>query len=112
VSSPNLLTTSPLIPPSLQTQTQEESSEEDEEPRRPAQKNGRRTVQSEDETDEGEEDEGDEEMEVDADADSQDQVVKKLVRYALACEYQRVSIKRTGITEKGQHALADQRIGD
>lgn len=33
--------------------------------------------------------------------DGQDQVVKKLVRYALACEYQRVSIKRTGIAEKG-----------
>lgn len=30
------------------------------------------------------------------------QTVKKLVRYALACEYQRSTIKRTGITEKGK----------
>ncbi|RKF76664.1 putative mage family protein [Golovinomyces cichoracearum] len=29
------------------------------------------------------------------------QTVKKLVRYALACEYQRSTIKRTGITERG-----------
>jgi hypothetical protein len=50
-------------------------------------------------------------MDVDPDADSQDQVVKKLVRYALACEYQRVSIKRTGITEKGRHTLTERNIG-
>jgi len=43
----------------------------------------------------------DESMDVDGDVDSQDQLVKKLVRYALACEYQRVPIRRTGITEKG-----------
>jgi hypothetical protein len=43
-------------------------------------------------------------MDVDGnDADSQEQVVKKLVRYALACEYQRLPIKRTSITEKGPH---------
>jgi hypothetical protein len=40
----------------------------------------------------------------DADADAmpntQDQLVKKLVRYALACEYQRLPIRRAGITEK------------
>lgn len=41
-------------------------------------------------------------MDVDGDeADSQEQVVKKLVRYALACEYQRMPIKRANITEKG-----------
>lgn len=41
-------------------------------------------------------------MDVDGDeADSQDQLVKKLVRYALACEYQRIPIKRANITEKG-----------
>lgn len=37
---------------------------------------------------------------------SMDQSVKKLVRYALACEYQRTTIKRTGISEKGQHFLS------
>jgi hypothetical protein len=41
-------------------------------------------------------------MDVDEEADSQDQVVKKLVRYALACEFQRLPIKRIGITEKGR----------
>lgn len=44
------------------------------------------------------------EMEVDGDEDSQDQVVKKFVRYALACEYQRMPIKRANITEKGKHS--------
>lgn len=34
-------------------------------------------------------------------ATSQDQVVKKLVRYALACEYSRTTIKRDAIREKG-----------
>jgi hypothetical protein len=95
-----------------QTQTQEESSEEEEEPRRPTKKNGRRVVQSEDETEEEDEEEGEEEMEVDPDADSQDQVVKKLVRYALACEYQRVPIKRTGITEKGRNIHTGGSIRD
>lgn len=31
-----------------------------------------------------------------------DQSVKKLVRYALACEYSRIPISRTGIREKSQ----------
>jgi hypothetical protein len=43
-------------------------------------------------------------MDVDG-ADSQDQAVKKLVRYALACEFQRLVIRRTGITEKGSGAV-------
>lgn len=42
-------------------------------------------------------------MDVDGDGDdTQDQVVKRLVRYALACEYQRLPIKRANITEKGE----------
>lgn len=41
-------------------------------------------------------------MEVDEEEnESQDQLVKKLVRYALACEYSRLPIKRDGIREKG-----------
>lgn len=39
-------------------------------------------------------------MNVDAEQEPQDQVVKKLVRYALACEYQRMRITRTGIADK------------
>lgn len=41
-------------------------------------------------------------MDVDGE-ETLDQAVKKLVRYALACEYQRISIKRAGISEKGQY---------
>ena len=54
--------------------------------------------------DESEEDDAEEEApdeDMDGEADSQDQIVKKLVRYALACEYQRIPIKRIGISEKG-----------
>jgi hypothetical protein len=43
-------------------------------------------------------------MEVDdegEDGGSQDQLVKKLVRYALACEYSRQPIRREGIRDKG-----------
>lgn len=32
---------------------------------------------------------------------SKDQFVKKLVRYALACEYARLPIRRDGIKDKG-----------
>ncbi|CAG8962015.1 hypothetical protein HYFRA_00014123, partial [Hymenoscyphus fraxineus] len=77
---------------------EEESEEEDERPTQRAR--GRvQAADSDDESEEAEEGEG-----VDAggngEADSQDQVVKKLVRYALACEFQRIPIKRTGISER------------
>lgn len=43
-----------------------------------------------------------EEMEIDdSEKESKDQLVKKLVRYALACEYQRLPIRREGIRDKG-----------
>ena len=43
-----------------------------------------------------------EEMEInDSEKESKDQLVKKLVRYALACEYQRLPIRRDGIRDKG-----------
>lgn len=58
---------------------------------------------SESDSDAEDEEVGYDEMDLDGQADSQDQVVKKLVRYALACEFQRIPIKRVGISEKGQH---------
>jgi hypothetical protein len=83
------------------SQVQEDEEESEEERTQSTQRNRRRAPPSEDESEEEvEEDAVDEEM-VDAEPDSQDQIVKKLVRYALACEYQRTSIKRVGITEKG-----------
>lgn len=35
--------------------------------------------------------------------DETSQLIKKLVRYALACEYSRTPIRREGIKEKGAH---------
>jgi len=53
-----------------------------------------------------EEEDQDEETDADvAESSLQDQVVKKLLRYALACEHQRIRITRAGITEKGMVAL-------
>ncbi|CZS96517.1 uncharacterized protein RAG0_05805 [Rhynchosporium agropyri] len=76
----------------------EESSEE--ETRRQTQRGRKRPAESEDESEE-EADDGNDTMVVDAGLDeSQDQVVKKMVRYALACEFQRKSIKRQDISEK------------
>ena len=55
-------------------------------------------------------DDSDEDEEVDAEieasiagfVDSEDQLIKKLVRYALACEYSRQPIRREGIRDKGK----------
>ena len=85
-----------------QTQVEEESEEEVRPQTQTQTQRRRRQPVSEDESEEEADEDGDEEM-ADAEPNSQDQVVKKLVRYALACEYQRTLIKRTGITEKGQH---------
>ncbi|KAF8854370.1 MAGE-domain-containing protein [Acephala macrosclerotiorum] len=81
------------------TQAEDESSEEDR--RQSTQRNRRRAPTSSDEDEDEEEREGrEDEMDVDARPDAQDQVVKKIVRYALACEFQRMPIRKTGITEK------------
>jgi cytoskeletal protein RodZ len=76
-----------------------EEEEEEEQPTQRTQRGRARAPVSDDESEEEAED-GDE-TNVDATEDSQDQAVKKLVRYALACEFQRMVIRRTGITEKG-----------
>ena len=55
-------------------------------------------------------DDSDEEEEADVEAetsmvefvDSEDQLIKKLVRYALACEYSRQPIRREGVRDKGK----------
>ncbi|KAF4632220.1 hypothetical protein G7Y89_g5906 [Cudoniella acicularis] len=81
-----------------------EEEEEEEEDAQSTQHGRRHAPASEDESEEdgeegGEEDEG-ESMDVDGDQDNPDQVVKKFVRYALACEFQRVTIKRAALKEK------------
>jgi hypothetical protein len=69
-------------------------------------------VEDESEEEDDVEEEVDDKMDVDGDeADSQEQVVKKLVRYALACEYQRMPIKRANITEKGWSCIVGTRPG-
>jgi hypothetical protein len=86
------------------SQVQEDESEEDEERSQTqgTQRNRRRAPPSEDDSEEEVQEEDEEMPDADADAEpnSQDQLVKKLVRYALACEYQRLPIRRNGITEK------------
>lgn len=76
-------------------------NESDEEPTQSTQRRQRVPSEDEEDIEDREEDGGDEEMDVDEDADNQDQLVKKFVRYALACEYQRIPIRRNGISEKG-----------
>ncbi|KAH6710647.1 MAGE family-domain-containing protein [Leptodontidium sp. MPI-SDFR-AT-0119] len=94
------------------TVQQEESSEE--EAPRQTQRGRKQAVESDDDESEEDAEPGDDTMEVDGDLDeSQDQVVKKMVRYALACEFQRKSIKRQDISDKvigKQHRGAFKRV--
>jgi hypothetical protein len=80
-------------------QEAEEDEEEEEQPNQRTQRGRARAPVSDDDSEDEAED--GEEMAVDVAGDSQDQAVKKLVRYALACEFQRLAIRRTGIAEKG-----------
>lgn len=81
-------------------QAQQEESSEEERPRNTQRRKGKQRA-SEDDEEEEEDEESDNGMELDAGEDSQEQLTKKLIRYALACEYQRIPIRRAGITEKG-----------
>jgi hypothetical protein len=54
-------------------------------------------LQGEDDADYG----GDTRMDDAGPRDETSQLIKSLVRYALACEYSRTSIRRDGIREKG-----------
>lgn len=53
--------------------------------------------------DEGDEESGDDDMDMGGEAtqSADDQLAKKLVRYAISCEYSRVPIRRDGIKERG-----------
>lgn len=77
---------------------QRDDAEDDESPR-PRQRRNRNESEDEDE-----DASADESMEVDGGAEQQsadDILAKKLVRYALSCEYARVPIRRDGIKERG-----------
>lgn len=72
--------------------------EDEDEEQRPR----RRQRLAEDDTEEEEgEDAGEYEAQRDAAESSEAQLVKKLVRYAMACDFSRTPIRRDGIKEKG-----------
>ncbi|KAJ8125668.1 hypothetical protein O1611_g7970 [Lasiodiplodia mahajangana] len=78
----------------------------------------RRHLKAAPESDDGADSSENEDVDMDrlagADNTSDDQLVKKLVRYALACEYARIPIKRDGIRDKvlGTHARSFRRVFD
>ncbi|CAL3964370.1 unnamed protein product [Diplocarpon coronariae] len=76
---------------------QEEDSSEEEEPGNTQRR--RTQAESNDESDDEADEPRNDAMELDGD-EGHSQLVKKLVRFALACEYQRRTIKRTEIMEK------------
>lgn len=67
--------------------------DDEEEEQRPRQ----RQRLAEPESDDGEEEEDDNEQAESADG----QLIKRLVRYAMACDFNRAAIRRDGIREKG-----------
>ncbi|PNP75234.1 hypothetical protein FNYG_11377 [Fusarium nygamai] len=81
---------------------QDEESEEDVRPRQ------RNRADSEDENEQEASD-----VEMDGDQhhaqSADDQLVKKLVRYVISCEYSRTAIRRDGIKERGNNGNWDNR---
>ncbi|WYZ39210.1 hypothetical protein EsH8_III_001124 [Colletotrichum jinshuiense] len=84
------------MPPSNRRRRREEDEESEEEARHPRQRR---------EHDESQEDDDSEHGAVDAEVSAEAQLSKKLVRYALACEFSRTPIRREGIKER---VLGDQ----
>ncbi|KAI0521154.1 MAGE protein [Xylaria bambusicola] len=90
----------------------EEEEDDNSHNRRPTKR-----VQESDNGSDDSENDGDQDIDMDraaGDNSSDDQLVKKLVRYALACEYARIPIKRDGIRDKvlGAHARSFRRVFD
>ncbi|KAI8632669.1 MAGE-domain-containing protein [Xylariaceae sp. FL1651] len=100
--------------PQTQRRKRTSNHDQDDHARR---RQSRRAPESDDASDPSEDDD---EQDVDmdrpagVDSTSDDQLVKKLVRYALACEYARIPIKRDGIRDKvlGNHARSFRRVFD
>jgi hypothetical protein len=99
-----------MPPPTQGKRRRVQDEEEDDEPRR---RQSRRQDDSEDNDDFDEDVDGDVEM-GGANFSDEAQLVKKLVRYALACEHSRTPIRRDGIREKvlGNHARMFKRVFD
>ncbi|KAI1648881.1 MAGE-domain-containing protein [Daldinia loculata] len=86
------------MPPQTQTQRRRKTGNNDNANEARRRRQSRHKHESDDSEASEEDQDGDVDMERTGDAD--DQLVKKLVRYALACEYARIPIKRDGIRDK------------
>ncbi|KAI2463580.1 MAGE-domain-containing protein [Annulohypoxylon bovei var. microspora] len=97
------------MPPQTQRRRRTGNHDESDEPRRRRQ--SRRNNVSDDSDASEEDQDGDVDMEKAGDG-ADDQLVKKLVRYALACEYARIPIRRDGIRDKvlGSNARSFKRV--
>lgn len=91
------------MPPQTQTQRRRKTGNNDNANEARRRRQSRHKHESDDSEASEEDQDGDVDMERTGDAD--DQLVKKLVRYALACEYARIPIKRDGIRDKGKLSL-------
>ena len=103
--------TAEMPPPSQRRRrTANPADEDDDEPRR---RQTRRNDSDDDAEESAHDEEGDMSM-AGADGSDEQQLVKKLVRYALACEYARLPIKRDGIREKvlGNNGRSFKRVFD
>ncbi|KAI0008657.1 MAGE-domain-containing protein [Xylariaceae sp. FL0662B] len=101
------------MPPQTQRRRRTSDHEEDNAGRRRRQ--SRRDPDSDDSEASGDDQaEGDVDMDRSAVDGTGDQLVKKLVRYALACEYARIPIKRDGIRDKvlGNNARSFKQVFD
>lgn len=79
-------------------QLEDDGSEEDVRPRQ-RRRNSLDDQENEDDLDDEERD--DEEMNQHPGRSADEQMAKKLVRYAISCEYSRTTIRRDGIKERG-----------
>lgn len=96
-----------MPPQSTQRRRRTGNQEEENHARR---RQSRRAPESDEESEaSGNDEDQDEDIDMDrpagADGTPHDQLVKKLVRYALACEYARIPIKRDGIRDKGSQTM-------
>lgn len=87
-----------MLRPSVQNLIQLQVVEDEDEEERPKQRQRLANPDSEDEDEEGL---GEDEAQQDAAESPEGQLVKKLVRYAMACDFSRTPIRRDGIKEKG-----------
>ncbi|KAF3062091.1 Non-structural maintenance of chromosome element 3 [Daldinia childiae] len=87
------------MPPQTQTQRRRRTGNNDNTNEARRRRQSRHKHESDDSEASEEDQDGDVDMEKAGDG-TDDQLVRKLVRYALACEYARISIKRDGIRDK------------